>query len=56
MWLGILEDDATLRSRFRPIAEKARNLGATGLLRAEAELVVLDPTPRSRLRWLSDPR
>ncbi len=57
VWLGILEDEATLRSRFRPMAERAaRDLRATGLLRAEAELVVLDPTPRSRLRWLSDRR
>jgi NIPSNAP len=56
VWLGVLENDAAL-SRFRPVAVKtAQDLKAAGLLRAETELVVLDPTPRSRLRWLSEGR
>jgi hypothetical protein len=57
VWLGILEDDASLQARFRPLAEKAAHaLQASGLSRADPELVVLDPTPRSRLRWLAEPR
>jgi hypothetical protein len=56
VWLGILENDAAL-SRFRTVAATAaRELQAAGLLRAETELVVLDPTPRSRLRWLPEGR
>jgi NIPSNAP len=52
VWLGVLEDDQALR-RFEPLAgEAARALAASGLLRGEPELVVLDPTARSRLRWL----
>ena len=57
VWLGILEDDAVLRSRFRPLAHRAaQDLQAAGLLRADPELVVLDPTVRSRLRWLPEQR
>jgi hypothetical protein len=56
VWLGVLENDAAL-SRFRPAALKAaQDLQAAGLLRAETEFVVLDPTPRSRLRWLTEGR
>ena len=53
VWLGILEDDRSLKARFAPVAERARaELSATGLLRGAPEIVVLDPAPRSRLRWL----
>lgn len=52
VWLGALEDDRAL-ARFEPLAaQAARSLAATGLLRAAPELVVLEPTRRSRLRWL----
>jgi hypothetical protein len=52
VWLGVLEDDQAL-ARFEPLAAAAaRSLAAGGLLRGEPELVVLDPTARSRLRWL----
>jgi hypothetical protein len=55
VWLGVLEDDAALESRFRPLAERAAgSLSASGLLRGAPELVVLDPTRRSRLRWLPE--
>lgn len=55
VWLGIVKDDPTLESRFRPLAEGSlRLLSATGLLRGAPELVVLNPTRRSRLRWLPE--
>lgn len=53
IWLGVLEDSETLQASFTPEEERALPaLLATGLLREAPELVVLDPTPRSRLRWL----
>ena len=53
VWLGICEDDEGLQARFRPLAARAlQPLAASGLLRGAPELVVLDPAPRSRLRWL----
>lgn len=53
IWLGILQDNDTLTGRFRPLAERAaQSLSAAGLLRGAPELIVLDPAPRSRMRWL----
>jgi hypothetical protein len=53
VWLGILKDNQMLENDFNPLAERSRqSLSATGLIRATPELVVLDPTHRSRLRWL----
>lgn len=50
LWLGTLEGEEALAG-FRPLAERsAKALSATGLLRAAPELIVLDPTRRSRLR------
>lgn len=52
VWLGILKDNQTLETRFNPLAERSlESLSATGLLRGTPELLVLDPTRRSRLRW-----
>jgi hypothetical protein len=52
VWLGIFKDYETVQTRFRPLAERAlQPLSATGLLRGAPESVVLDPAPRSRLRW-----
>jgi hypothetical protein len=52
VWLGILKDDSML-GRFRPLAEKtSQSLSDAGVVRGPAELVVLDPAPRSRMRWL----
>ena len=49
VWVGVVRDEATL-GRLTPLAEHAgRTLAAD--LRSAPELVVLDPTPRSRLRW-----
>ncbi|MGI9023981.1 MAG: hypothetical protein ACR2GP_00045 [Burkholderiaceae bacterium] len=55
VWIGVIEDKQALDVRFEPIAKTvAQSLVATGLLREAPELLVLDPTPRSRLRWLPD--
>jgi hypothetical protein len=52
VWLGILKDNEML-DRFKPLAEKtARSLSASGVPHGPAELVMLDPAPRSRMRWL----
>jgi hypothetical protein len=53
VWLGIVRDNEMLENEFAPVAERSLpSLSATGLLRAAPELVILDPTHRSRLRWL----
>ena len=53
VWLGLLKDNQMLENDFTPVAERSlQSLSATGLLRGTPELVVLDPTHRSRLRWL----
>jgi hypothetical protein len=55
VWLGILKDSQMLETRFNPLAERSlQALSATGLLRGTPELQVLDPTRRSRLRWLPE--
>src|SRR5215468_8991806 len=54
VWLGIVKDNQTLETQFTPLAERSlQSLSATGLLRGAPELVILDPTRRSRLRWLA---
>jgi hypothetical protein len=53
VWLGIVRDNQMLESRFLPLAQSSeQSLSATGLLRDAPELIILDPTSRSRLRWL----
>jgi hypothetical protein len=52
VWLGIFKDNQMLEG-FISVADRSLTpLTATGLLRSTPELIVLDPTPRSRLRWL----
>jgi hypothetical protein len=54
VWLGLAPDDRTVDRAFRAHAQEASHeLVADGLVRAESELVLLDPTPRSRIRWRS---
>jgi hypothetical protein len=51
VWLGIAGDEAML-GRLRRLQQLAMPaLLATGLLREAPQTVVMDPTPRSRLRW-----
>ncbi|MGB3463519.1 MAG: NIPSNAP family protein [Rhodanobacter lindaniclasticus] len=55
VWLGVVRDNATLDERLAPrLAAAEQTLAAGGLLRGTPERVVMDPTPRSRLRWLPD--
>jgi hypothetical protein len=52
VWVGIAKDDSVVQARLAPLAERAaQSANAAGLLRDAPELVLLDPTPRSRLRW-----
>jgi hypothetical protein len=55
VWLGVIKDNQTLDMRFNPLVERSvQSLSATNLLRSAPELVILDPTRRSRLRWIAD--
>jgi hypothetical protein len=55
LWLGIVKDDQQLEENATPLLKQgAEKLFATGLLRKEPELLILDPAPRSRLRWVPD--
>jgi len=55
VWLGVAESDDVLNARLTSLASRgAAALERTGLLRGSPEWIVLDPTPRSRLRWLPD--
>ena len=54
VWLGILKDEETLEKSFRKLAEKvAQSMSEAGFLRSSPELIVLDPAPYSRMRWLA---
>ena len=56
VWVGVVPDDDVLAARVAPLLERwGRALVAQGHLRGEPELVVLDPTPGSRLRWRAEP-
>jgi hypothetical protein len=53
VWLGILHDNKTLEKEFIPITPQAAGTFSVSMhLRGAPELIVLDPTPRSRMRWL----
>jgi hypothetical protein len=51
-WLAVVKDDASLARVERWTTEVIQRLKPTGALRADPELMVLDPSKRSRLRWL----
>jgi NIPSNAP protein len=56
VWLGVLTGAPGDVARITELAtEQGESLRASGLLREAPELVLLDPTPRSRLRWLDAP-
>jgi hypothetical protein len=53
IWLGVARDDGVLKARLLPAMQAVeQSLRSGGLLRGDTERVLLDPTPRSRLRWL----
>ena len=55
VWFGIARDNSVLDQQFRKKAEAAaQSLFSTGSLRSKPELVILDPAPRSRMRWLPE--
>ncbi|MEO5558178.1 MAG: hypothetical protein ABIO49_00700 [Dokdonella sp.] len=55
IWLGVAKDTATLESSLAAQMKRVeQSLGDTGLLRGATERLVMDPTPRSRLRWFVD--
>jgi hypothetical protein len=55
VWLGIIKDTRTLEAGFKRLAEHSlQTFSSTGLLRGAPELVLLDPTRRSRLRWFAE--
>lgn len=54
VWLGIARDDAMLQ-RLHELAHGVQEeLMHKSLLREAPECIVLDPAPRSRLRWLPE--
>ena len=53
VWLGVVENDAALKRFGSTASEVEHALGDTGMLRGAPERLLLDPTPRSRLRWWS---
>ncbi|HEY0060831.1 MAG TPA: NIPSNAP family protein [Telluria sp.] len=55
VWLGVVRDETALAA-LRPRCEAAAGaLGASGMLAAPPELLVLAPGKRSRLRWMPVP-
>jgi hypothetical protein len=54
VWLGIVEDESSLKSFTHLLESSQQSLSETDLLKAAPEIVVLDPTKRSRLRWFTE--
>jgi hypothetical protein len=53
VWFGIVKDNEMLETKLKPIAKKfSEALNGSGLLKNLPELVIMDPTSRSRLRWI----
>lgn len=53
VYLGIAKNNHMLEEKFKPLAKSSlHSLTVSGLLRNAPELIVMDPTQRSRLRWL----
>ena len=55
VWLGVVRDDVAFDT-MRPMFDNAASaLAASGLAEGQAELVLMDPCKRSRLRWAGVP-
>lgn len=52
VWLGIARDEEALGRLQAAMAAVGRELADGGGLRGTPETIVMDPSPRSRLRWL----
>jgi NIPSNAP len=53
VWLGLVENESSLKSFTHLLESAQQSLSGTDLLKAAPEIVVLDPTKRSRLRWIN---
>jgi len=51
VWLGVCRDEAVLRILSRRLAAVERELDMGGAPHGQVECIVMDPMPRSRLRW-----
>jgi hypothetical protein len=56
VWLGIVRDEKSLRGELNSLFEQTLPTLGTEFLRSSPEIVVLDPTNRSRLRWFDSAR
>ncbi|MES2318942.1 MAG: NIPSNAP family protein [Pseudomonadota bacterium] len=52
VWMGVLRDQGALEGLHGAFAAGAAAIAQSGLLAGPAELLVLDPGQRSRLRWI----
>lgn len=53
VWMGLVKDDATLTNTLSPLMQRgADSLASQELLTGAPEIIVSNPTHRSRLRWL----
>lgn len=53
LWIGVAKDEETMKDRLIPALQRgAESLSSLGLLTGAPEVVLLNPTHRSRLRWL----
>lgn len=52
VWVGVLRDDAALDALRPAFARAAARLQEAAMLAGPAELLVLDPARRSRMRWM----
>lgn len=55
-WVGVVRDEEALQRLQAAMAMAERELADSGGLRGQPEIIVMDPSPRSRLRWLDDRR
>ena len=53
VWLGIVEDETALHRLEPALKQTEQTLAGSDLLNGAAETIVMDPTPRSRMRWTS---
>lgn len=51
VWLGVAQDNAALQVLSQRMDDAEQAMTEAGGLRGEIERIVMDPTPRSRLRW-----
>jgi hypothetical protein len=55
VYLAVVKDHQTWQDQFKPqVEDSLRSLTASGFLKDAPELIVMDPTRRSRLRWVPE--